>query len=138
MEMKDRVLIRDKVSGFLLEAALLGYSWDDAWSLLLNSKQGRGILNNDYTYSVHFQGMASAMKADADIGHLYKKNSHVEVTSRLTDLIADFIDTARYVFNIDYDHMFSRMSFGEFMATCGNALGNYDDKLIKAYLLKQT
>lgn len=130
-------LINEKVTGFFIGALDLGYSYDDAWSLLLNSKQGQGILNNDYVYSVHHQGRVSADKADADLGNKYKKNSNIKATISQLELLAEFISLAHNRFNIEYADMFKNISLSEFMSTCGNVLGNYDDKLIKTYLLNR-
>ena len=131
-------LINEKVTGFFIGALDLGYSYDDAWSLLLNSKQGQGILNNEYAYSVHHQGRVSADKADADIGYKYKKDSNINATISQLELLADFISLAHNRFNIKYTDMFKNIPLSEFISTCGNVLGNYDDKLIKVYILNST
>ena len=131
-------LINEKVTGFFIGALDLGYSYDDAWSLLLNSKQGQGILNNDYAYSVHHQGRVSADKADADLGNKYKKNSNIKATISQLELLADFISLAHDRFYIEYTDMFKNIPLSKFMSTCGNVLGNYDDKLIKTYILNST
>ena len=128
-------LINEKVTGFFIGALGLGYSYDDAWSLLLNSKQGQGILNNEYKYSVHFQGRASADKADEDIGYKYNKSSNIKATVTQLSLLAEFISLAHNRFNIKYTDMFKNISLNEFMNICGNDLGNYDDKLIKTYII---
>ena len=39
--------------------------------------------------------------------------------------------------SIRYKDMFKHISLNEFMKICGNVLGNYDDKLIKAYIIKE-
>ena len=132
---EDKQLINEKVAGFFIGALDLGYNYDDAWSLLLNSKQGQGMLNNEYAYSVHFTGRASADKADADIGYKYAKNSNIKPSVDKLTLLAEFICMAHYDFNIEYANMFKKTPLSKFMKVCGNVLGNYDDKLIKAYII---
>ena len=77
----------------------------------------------------------SADKADADIGYKYKKESNINATISQLELLADFISLAHNRFNIKYTDMFKNIPLSEFMSTCGNVLGNYDDKLIKTYIL---
>lgn len=38
-------------------------------------------------------------------------------------------------YNIQYENMFDKFNLDNFIEECGNVLGNYDDKLIKTYLL---
>ncbi len=130
-------LINEKVAGFFIGALDLGYDYNEAWSLLLNSTQGRGILSNEYKYSVHLQGRASAEKADADIGKRYAKKSKIKPDVIRLELLSEFIDMAHNRFGIQYKDMFKHISPNEFMRICGNVLGDYDDKLIKAYILKK-
>lgn len=129
-------LLVDKISGFFWKALDLGYDWKDAWDLLLNSEEGQGILNLDYTYLVHHSGGTSAIKANEKLGNNYKKNSNIEVNDiYLFTLLAEFILLAHEQFNIDYKDIFSKMDLNEFMKSFGIALGNYDSKIIKNFLL---
>lgn len=133
---KERKLINEKIEGFFIGALDLGYSYDEAWSLLLDSEQGVGILNNDYKYSVHLQGRASAEKADNIIGYKYKKSSNIKPDLLKLEMLANLIDLAHYEFKIEYKDMFNNISLSKFMEACGSILGNYDHKLIKTYLIK--
>ncbi len=133
--MDDRALINEKVTGFFLGALRMGYDYDDAWSLLLESRQGRGILSNDYEFSVHFQGTDSARKADVCLGDKYLKEHKYEPDLFKLKLLAELIDLAHNKNGISYKDMFKKTTLNDFMDTCGVVLGNYDDKLIKAYLL---
>ena len=136
-KLRTTMLISDKIAGFFQGALYLGYDYDKAWSLLLNSKQGQGILKNNYEFSVHHQGRVSAEKADKDIGDLYDKSDSIEADVNTLRLLADFIIMAHRQFKLKYSDIFKNMSLNEFMKTCGNVLGNYDDKLVKTYLLKE-
>ncbi|MBO4395639.1 MAG: hypothetical protein J5819_04770 [Eubacterium sp.] len=131
----DQELINEKVAGFFLGAMRMGYDYDDAWSLLLSSKQGQGILNNEYAYSVHFQGTDSARKANMELGTNYNTGTGIEPDIRQLELLADLIDIAHNRFGIEYKDIFKKTSLNDFMDTCGYVLGNYDDKLIKGYLI---
>ena len=133
--MDDQTLINEKVTGFFLGALRMGYDYNDAWSLLLNSRQGQGILSNEYEFSVHFQGTDSARKADACLGDKYSKDHKYKPDLEALKLLADLIDTAHNRFGIPYSEIFKKTSLNSLMETCANVLGNYDDKLIKAYLL---
>lgn len=133
--MNTTALINEKVAGFFIGALDLGYDYDDAWSLLLNSTQGNGILNNNYRYSVHLQGRASAEKADTDIGKKYRKTSHIKPEVIKLELLSEFISMAHERFGIPYKDIFKNISLNEFMRLCGNVLGNYDDKLITTYIV---
>ena len=128
-------LIKDKITGFFMRALQNGYNYNDAWELLLQSKQGQGILNNDYTYSVHFQGSASADKADKEIGNRFVKSHHIKPDVEKLLLLAELISLAHSRFGMRYENIFSNISLDDFMNECGNVLGNYDDKLIKTYLI---
>lgn len=133
--MTNQELINDKITGFFMRALQRGYDYSDAWSLLLSSKQGQGILNNDYAYSVHFQGSASADKADKDLGCNFQRIYHIEPDINKLQLLAELISMAHYRFGIKYEDIFKNMNLDEFMKVCGGVLGNYDDKLVKTYLL---
>ncbi len=125
----------DRIAGFLTGAQRLGYDIDSAWDLLLNSRQGIGMLNNDYEFSVHHQGITSAIKADADYGFGYNKTQQSEPDISQMNLLAELIEIAHNKFDVSYEKMFSKTKLSEFMRICGNALGDYDDKLIKAYII---
>ena len=134
-ECLDMEIFTDRLAGFLYQALTMGYDYNNAWKLLLNSKQGRGILERDYTYFIHFQGRTDADKAEEDIGNTLVKTHDVEIELNKLDLLANFVYLADRDFHISYDKMFEKISLNDFMKTCGNILGNYDDKLIKAYLM---
>ena len=53
--MSSNELLVEKIAGFFWKALELGYSWGDAWDLLLKSREGQGILNLEYTYLEHFR-----------------------------------------------------------------------------------
>lgn len=125
----------DRITGFFLGSLRMGYSMDDAWKLMLNSKQGRGILNEDYEYCIHHQGIVSAEKADKDMGYKFKKGVSTEPNIDNLYALADFIEIAHGEFNLPYATMFNKYPIGKFFDECGVLLGNYDDKLIKRYLL---
>ncbi len=55
---------------------------------------------------------------------------------REAELIASLIYMAHYTFGLDYEHMFDNCEPNKFFGTCLPVLGNYDDKLIRRYLLK--
>ena len=129
----------DRIAYFLIGALGLGYSLNDAWHLLLHSKEGLGILNNEYTYVVHFMGIPSAQKADKENGGKYNKcipdiDKIVEETFYL-ELLGEFIEFVNNYFHVPYDQIFNKMSIQDFYETCGHVLGNYDDKLYKRYLM---
>ncbi len=125
----------DKLSGFLCGAMRLGYSLDDAWSLLLSSRQGQGILNGEYLYCEHREGIVSAEDADRDLGKYYTKNEVVDPDVDSIDLLAEFIENTHLWFKIDYKDIFNKYSIGKFYKDFGYLLGDYDSKLVRAYLL---
>ncbi len=69
--MTDRELYVNRMAGFFLGATRLGYDYNETWSLMLNSEQGRGILNREYLYVEHHQGIPSANMADELLGSNY-------------------------------------------------------------------
>lgn len=125
----------DRLAGFLIGAQREGYSLDTSWDMLLNSKQGQGILNDDYEFAVHHMGIASAKKAIKDIGKNYKRGHELDPDISTMLLLATFIETANKKFKIPYENIFKKISISEFMEKCGYVLGNYDDKLIKEYIM---
>lgn len=125
----------NKIAGFFLGTLRMGYSLDDAWQLMQTSEEGQGILQDDEWYCVHVQGISSAKMADKKNGHKYIKNSILRPTVREMELLAKFIEGTHIKYNIPYSKIFSKYSIGEFYKKCGNVLGNYDDKLVRAYLL---
>lgn len=125
----------DRMTGFFLGSMRMGYSLDDAWKLMLSSKQGRGILNEEYEYCIHHQGIVSAEKADKDLGYKFKKGKGVEPNLDNLYCLSAFIEMANQDFDLPYETMFNKYPIGQFFDDCGVILGNYDDKLIKRYLL---
>jgi len=125
----------DRMAGFLIGAQQLGYSLNNAWDLLLSSEQGNGLLNDEYAYAVHHQGIATAEKADASIGFKYKKGKPKNVNIDQMLLLANFIEFTNKTFNVPYKDIFKKISIQDFMKTCGAVLGNYDDKIVKGYIL---
>lgn len=125
----------DRMTGFFVGALRMGYSLNDAWKLMLNSTEGTGILEENYTYSVHHQGITSAQKADKAHGQEYDHDSNEEDDIFRLSLLVDFIEMAHKRFNLSYSHIFDKMSIGDFYKECGIVLGSYDDKLLKTYLL---
>lgn len=125
----------DKLSGFLYGATQLGYSLDDAWDLLQKSKQGKGILNGEYLYCEHIEGISSAKRADRDIGFNYKKGSPKYYDLGDVDLLAYFIENTHIDFNIPYSDIFKKYNIGRFFKDYKHILGNYDSKLVRQYLL---
>ena len=132
----DKKLFIEKLTGFLYGAVELGYDYDNAWKLLTNSPQGLGLLAGDYDYLVHFKGRVTAKKADSEIGNTLEKNYTMKTTVRSMESFAKFIEYAHDKFDISYDIIWNNISPNEFMLTCGSVLGNYDDKLIKTYILQ--
>ena len=133
--MNDYELFEDRLSGFFRQCLTMGYDYDGAWSLALNSEEGRGLLERDYTFFIHFLGAAVAVKANDSMGSSYDRSFHIKVNMRVLMLLADLIYRAHEQFKMRYEDIFKKMSPNNFMETCGNILGNYDDKLIKTYLL---
>lgn len=125
----------ERMGSFFVGAQQMGYSLNDAWSLMLNSTQGQGLLRGDYLYAEHLQGIATAHKADADIGDKYTERHVRNIDIDILYLLADLIEMANEQFNIPYEKVFEKCSINDFVSMCGNVLGNYDDKLIKRYLL---
>lgn len=125
----------DKFAGFFIGAGKLGYSMEDTWKLMLNSRQGLGLLNDEYAYVVHHSGEATAIKADEEYGNSYKKQKPEKRTYEEMFLLGDFIENANKNFHLNYKDIFHNISITDFVNQCGYVLGNYDDKLIKRYLL---
>ena len=125
----------DRILGFLCRALELGYSYDEAWDLFLNSTQGKGIQENDPWYIEHLQGRPLAEKADRELGHNYKKMSNIDYDFDRLEALVYLIEMAHSQYNIDYQHIFSKMSLSEFMKECEVCIGDYDNKLIKIYLI---
>lgn len=125
----------ERMGSFLTGAMLMGYSLFDAWDLMLKSVQGQGLLRGEYMYAEHLQGIATAQKADADIGDVYQNRSVRKINVAQLYLLAEFVEYAHDSFKIPYEKIFKKCDIETFMQKCGDCLGNYDDKLIKRYLL---
>lgn len=130
----DKEEKKDRLAGFLVGAQRLGYTLNDAWDLLLHSREGSGILNDDYEFAVHHQGITSARKADAHTLKKYDKSHPSDPDIIQMKLLADLIERAHQQYKIPYEAIFNKMDPQTFMKTCGSVLGNYDDKLIRLYL----
>ncbi len=89
----------------------------------------------EYMYAEHLQGIATAQKADADIGDVYQNRSVRKINVEQLYLLAEFVEYAHDSFKIPYEKIFKKCDIETFMQKCGDCLGNYDDKLIKRYLL---
>ena len=125
----------DKIAGFLRGGCELHYSYDDIWKLLLQSTFGQKILQDDYRYVYHVQGRWTAREADREIGDRFEKQSTDMISVEQSNLLAELIETAHDRFAIPYEEIFQKTSLSGFMEQCGSVLGNYDDKLIKNYLI---
>lgn len=125
----------DKIAGFLMGGCELHYSYDDIWKLLLQSTSGQKILQEDYRYVYHVQGRWTAREADQEIGDRFEKHSADTMSVEQSNLLAELIETAHDRFAIPYEKIFQKTSLSDFLERCGLVLGNYDDKLIKSYLM---
>lgn len=126
----------DKIAGFFNFGWRDGYKTSDLWWLMRNSTSGRGMLNNNPLYTEHHQGSRSLSLAFEEINPTFEKENppfgdHVD----LSNLFGYFIEFAHGSFNLDYNHMFDKYPIDDFIKDFGFALGNYDDKIIKKYLL---
>ena len=134
-ELRDSELFCDRVSGFLYELLNYGYNYNEAWNLLLASKEGMGILNRDYTYFIHFQGRASADKVLQNLGKNLEDSKNIKIDVIQLKLLTNLIYMANKEYGIPFSDMFNKTELEKFIKKCGVVLGNYDDKLIKTYLL---
>lgn len=125
----------NRMAGFLFGAIELGYSMDDAWDLLQTSEEGQGILSDDYVYCVKYSGRTSVTKADDKLGYKYNKQEDIKLPRLFNvELLAVFIEDTHKHFSVDYKNMFDKYPIGKFFDELGNCLGDYDDKLYRAYL----
>ncbi len=123
---------------FFIGALDDGYDFDGAWLLLLNSSVGQGILNHEDRYN-GLEGFDVVALAEQETGLVPDRLKAMDC-SQWRDLrhlrnLANVVLLAHYRMGIPYEDLFHKMSINEFMFECGIALGDYDDKLIKAYLL---
>ena len=126
----------DKISGFLVGCLLKKMSLDEAWYLMLNSEQGRGILNNEYYYVYRLQGRTSAYKAiEASEVKFKKHRISYDLNIEKFNLLAAFIEDVHTKLNIPYEDIFKKMSIDKFFKKFGDFLGNYDLKLARNFLL---
>ena len=136
--MTDGMYLRksNQIAGFLYEGLLMGYSLNTAWKLLLNSKEGRGILNEEVDYIYKYTGRACAMYADIEHGKEYKKRKR-EVNIVLDQIIrlGRFIEFVYIEYNLDYEKIFTKCSIAYFYKETHVCLGNYDSKLAEKYIL---
>lgn len=84
---------------------------------------------------MHIQGITSSKEANREIGHLIKKGKPLKMDVPTSNLLGNFIILAHEKFKLPYETMFSKCSISEFMDRCWYVLGNYDDKLIRTYLM---
>ena len=61
--------------------------------------------------------------------------SHEEEDPDVMMCLGNFIEFDHIEFKMPYKDIFKKCSIGGFRNRCRNVLGNYDDKLVKAYLL---
>lgn len=121
----------NRLYDFLVDALKSGYSLDDAWHLLLTSSDGLEILDNN-TYE---SGSALFIKADKSNGSRYNKSEPIELDVFYFKLLAEFIEFVHRDYNLPYNQIFTKIKIGEFFAEHGKALGWYDHKMVKAYIL---
>ena len=128
----------EKMACFLFGGMRDGYGLTNTWDLMLNSKQGRGILEEDYVYVIRQEGYPSYQDAIQEHGNRYKKLDTVRIY-KLDELrlLAEFIERITERYNLEYEDLFRKMSLDDFMAKCGYALGNYDVKLYEIYLKEE-
>lgn len=124
----------EKMACFLYAGMDLGYSLHDTWNLMLTSKQGKGILNEEYIYVIRQEGMPSFNEALEEYG--CKKTVKQIKRYRLADLrlLAEFIELITETYQLPYEDIFTKMTIDEFMETCAIILGNYDFRLYEEYL----
>ena len=136
--MTDDMYLRKskQIAGFLYEGLLMGYTLNAAWKLLLNSKEGRGILNEEVDYIYKHTGRACAMYADIEHGKEYKKRKR-EVNIVLDQIIrlGRFIEFVHIEYNLDYENIFTKCSIAYFYKETHVCLGNYDSRLAEKYIL---
>lgn len=126
------------LTSFFLGALENGYDFNNAWLLLLNSSVGQGILNHKEKYK-GLEGFDVVILAEQETGlsQDFSKNVDCSMWHSLWHLnnLSNLIFLAHFNMGISYDDLFKKMSINEFMFECGTTLGDYDDKLIKNYLL---
>ena len=124
-----------QISAFFATSLAMGYNYCDAWDLLLNSRQGQGILAEDWVYLTKHSGAYSAEEADSEIGYRYKKQSHIQFVPREIKSFGKFIENMHKMYKINYKDMFIKYSLDDFMSENSFVLGNYDRKLYEKYFL---
>lgn len=135
--MTDGMYLRksNQIAGFLYEGLLMGYSLNTAWKLLLNSKEGRGILNEEVDYIYKYTGRACAMYADIEHGKEYKKRKRAIIVLDQLIRLGRFIEFVHIEYNLDYEEIFTKCSIAYFYKETYACLGNYDSRLAEEYIL---
>lgn len=109
------------ISQFLFDAQELGYTLDDAWNLMVNSRVGKDYLSGKA------EDM-SANEADAELGHLYLKNSeeHIFDVKELMEEIDILIDINKS-FDLEFADMFKKVKYYDFkLVTTFDGIYNID------------
>lgn len=127
--------IEDKIAGFFMQGRYLGYSYSDIYDLFLNSREGQGIRNNEYAYAVHWQGRYLFEVALEKSNKKYKKGKSEILKPEFTISIARLLLMAHNEYDIEWNHMFDLISMDDFIKDKGIVIGDYDDKLIRRFLL---
>ncbi len=120
---------KDKwMTDFLYEGLLLGYSYNDIWSSLV------WILSNPSCEVLRYH-MLGRNAASQFLVCYAERNYNIKPDLFRLEALVLLIELAHNNFNMPYVKIFSKMSLDEFMDTCGDVIGDYDDRLIKMYLL---
>ena len=126
----------DKLVGFFIEFLDYGYDYETAWNYMLTEKEGQGILNEEYLYIEHQEGSISAKQVIERL-HLKRGSKKIKYSADTLELLGYLIEMAhtdeRYM--LPYEKIFSKYSINDFVTKQGYCIGDYDSKLIDAYLI---
>ena len=128
---------------FFARGAYEGYRLRDVWEMMLTTKPGRGLLiDEDYIYFEHNSGgtdfYLALEECKGKYPHKEQSLQHFKDlygTGTRAELLAEFIEFAHSRFNLEYEKIFSKFDIESFFDRFGKFLGNYDDRIVRDFLL---
>ena len=131
----DLYYLRNGIAEFLIEGQEKKYSPNAAYTLLLNSEWGRGILQSDHYYIQKHLGAYDFIMAHKETKGKYKDKKPARYSNYVYFRLAELIITAYTDTNLTYETMFEKTDLDTFLKYTHQSIGDYNEKLIDIWLI---